>query len=82
MKFLPALLFSAAIIFPIAARADDIPDRPEKLNFPPLKYEPPAPDSFRVQLKAGPVADDDQSGKAETPSALDHLGDPVDVDHP
>lgn len=56
MKFLPALLLSAAIIFSIATRADDIPDRPEKLNFPPLKYEPPAPDSFRVQLKSGPVA--------------------------
>ena len=34
----------------------DIPDRPEKINFPPLKYEPPTPDNFRVQLKSGPVA--------------------------
>jgi zinc protease len=38
------------------ARPDAIPDRPEKLTFPPLKYEPPAPENFRVQLKAGPVA--------------------------
>jgi predicted Zn-dependent peptidase len=33
-----------------------IPDRPEKINFPPLKYEPPVADNFRVQLKSGPVA--------------------------
>ena len=34
----------------------DIPDRPEKISFPPLKYEPPVADKFRVQLKSGPVA--------------------------
>ncbi|MBI3874864.1 MAG: insulinase family protein [Verrucomicrobia bacterium] len=33
-----------------------IPDRPEKLSFPPLNYEPPAAAQFRVQLKSGPVA--------------------------
>jgi zinc protease len=33
-----------------------IPDRPEKLTFPPLKYEPPDPADHRVQLKSGPVA--------------------------
>jgi zinc protease len=33
-----------------------IPARPEKLSFPPLNYEPPAPESFRVALKSGPVA--------------------------
>lgn len=33
-----------------------IPDRPEKLSFPPLKYEPPDPARFRVQLKSGPAA--------------------------
>jgi zinc protease len=36
--------------------ATAIPDRPEKLKFPPLVYEPPAPEKYRVQLKAGPVA--------------------------
>ncbi len=59
MKYFPTILLSAvaaAVSFSNAVRADDIPDRPEKLNFPPLKYEPPAPDSFRVPLKAGPVA--------------------------
>jgi predicted Zn-dependent peptidase len=33
-----------------------IPDRPEKLTYPPLVYEPPASEKFRVQLKSGPVA--------------------------
>ena len=33
-----------------------IPDRPEKLHFPPLVYEPPTPQSHRVQLKSGPIA--------------------------
>lgn len=33
-----------------------IPDRPEKLKFPPLVYEPPSPSEFRVALKAGPIA--------------------------
>lgn len=36
--------------------AAEIPDRPEKLTFPPLTFEPPNPADFRVQLKAGPVA--------------------------
>lgn len=44
--------------FPVreTSKTADIPDRPEKLSFAPLKYEPPAPEKFRVQLKAGPVA--------------------------
>ncbi len=33
-----------------------IPDRPEKISFPPLTYEPPAPQQYRVALKNGPVA--------------------------
>jgi len=33
-----------------------IPDRPEKLTFPALVYEPPAPGEFRVPLKTGPIA--------------------------
>jgi zinc protease len=33
-----------------------IPDRPEKLSFPPLNYEPPNAADYRVQLKSGPVA--------------------------
>src|SRR5205823_443912 len=46
-----ALLYFAAL--PLSAA---IPDRPEKLNFPPLSYEPPAPEKYRVALKSGPVA--------------------------
>ncbi|MCU0247515.1 MAG: insulinase family protein [Bryobacter sp.] len=38
------------------APAAQIPDRPEKLTFPPLTYEPPNPAEFRVPLKSGPVA--------------------------
>jgi predicted Zn-dependent peptidase len=38
------------------AQAEAIPDRPEKLNFPPLVYTPPQPESFRLQLKTGPIA--------------------------
>jgi len=33
-----------------------IPNRPEKLTFPPLSYEPPSPEKYRVELKSGPVA--------------------------
>jgi len=33
-----------------------IPARPEKLTFPPLVYEPPAPADYRVKLASGPVA--------------------------
>lgn len=38
------------------AHTATIPDRPERLSFPPLTYEPPSPETFRVQLKSGPVA--------------------------
>jgi predicted Zn-dependent peptidase len=34
----------------------DIPKRPEHLKYPPLVYEPPAPEQYRVQLRSGPVA--------------------------
>jgi len=39
-----------------AAAKSTISDRPEKLTFPPLVFEPPVPADFRVQLKSGPVA--------------------------
>ena len=47
------LLFVCA---PAHAQSAAIPDRPEKLSFPPLVYEPPAPETFRVQLKSGSIA--------------------------
>jgi len=43
-------------MFSPGVRAADIPDRPERLSFPPLSYEPPSPAQFRAQLKSGPVA--------------------------
>jgi hypothetical protein len=46
----------ALLSLPVAVLAADIPDRPEKLAFPPLTFEPPNPADYRVQLKAGPVA--------------------------
>ncbi|MBP7935526.1 MAG: insulinase family protein [Phycisphaerae bacterium] len=33
-----------------------IPNRPEKLTYPPLVYHPPTPADYRVPLAAGPVA--------------------------
>ena len=46
-----------AAFLPASALAQTaIPDRPEKLTYPPLAYEPPAPEKFRVQLTSGPVA--------------------------
>lgn len=39
-----------------AQTAAAIPDRPEKLRFPPLHYQPPDPADYRVPLRTGPVA--------------------------
>ena len=36
--------------------ANTIPSRPEKLSFPPLEFNPPKPQLYRVPLKSGPVA--------------------------
>jgi len=33
-----------------------LPDRPEKIKFPPLHYDPPAQSDYRVTLRSGPVA--------------------------
>src|SRR6267378_6650612 len=56
MKKFPILILTAALVAPFQiARSADIVDRPEKLSFPPLKYDAPVPDQYRVQLKSGPV---------------------------
>jgi zinc protease len=47
-------LWLAAIVS--VAASTPIPDRPEKLKYPTLDYEPPNPKSFRTELKTGPVA--------------------------
>ncbi len=54
MKPLFAALFLATCA--AAQAADAIPDRPEKLKFPVLQYEPPRAADYRVALKSGPVA--------------------------
>lgn len=60
-----AMLTCAAFLAPAPANGQSseagaisqpIPDRPEKLSFPPLLYEPPSPAEYRVALKSGPVA--------------------------
>jgi zinc protease len=48
------LLFAVGSIG--AQNTESIPDRPEKLTFKPLDYEPPNPADYRVELKSGPVA--------------------------
>ena len=40
----------------LQASDSTIPDRPEKLSFPPLVYEPPDPKDYRIELKSGAVA--------------------------
>jgi len=68
-NFLPTVLGLAVIALLAQGRAETrkgpvppppataaIPDRPEKLTFPPLAYQPPNPVDYRVQLKSGPVA--------------------------
>ncbi len=52
--FAAAPAFGGAPAAPESAKA--IPDRPEKLTFPPLVYEPPTADKYRVPLNTGPVA--------------------------
>ena len=56
MRPLSITIAVAALLVSGALHAAEIPDRPEKLTFPPLTYEPPKPADFRVPLKAGPVA--------------------------
>ena len=51
-------IFTIFLIIAVSAPAfaDGIPDRPEKLDFPELNYEPPKGSDYRVELKSGPVA--------------------------
>lgn len=45
----------AATLGQALGQAQDIPDRPEKLTFPPLVYDPPKPADYRTVLKSGVV---------------------------
>jgi zinc protease len=49
-----ALALAASL--PFTSWSAPIPDRPEKLSFPPLQYDPPKPADYRLQLASGPVA--------------------------
>jgi predicted Zn-dependent peptidase len=56
LLLLPTL---APLSVPSAGAKDEtaaIPNRPEKLTYPSLVYEPPSPEQYRVKLKAGPIA--------------------------
>jgi predicted Zn-dependent peptidase len=55
LYFFTSLLLAGIIGGPLA-QAAGIPDRPEKLTYAPLKFEPPDAAKFRVALKSGPVA--------------------------
>ncbi len=59
LSALALLVFLSSVLSPAKDRpatAAPIPDRPEKLAFPPLNYEPPDPAQFRVPLRSGPIA--------------------------
>lgn len=51
-----ALLVACLVLPAATGAAAEIVDRPEKLQFPPLTYEPPDPAAYREPLKAGPIA--------------------------
>jgi len=51
--FVLGVLFSLTLL---RGEAATIPDRPEKLSYPSLTFEPPDPNTYRVPLHSGPVA--------------------------
>src|SRR5579864_9492290 len=53
---LAAPSWAAGVATEPASISAAIPARPEALKFPPLNYEPPLPEKYRVVLKSGPVA--------------------------
>ena len=48
-------LGSVAVLGLALGQAQEIPDRPEKLTFPPLVYDAPNPADYRVELESGAV---------------------------
>ncbi len=64
MKIHATFIFGLGLVAALCAfsppqdqtKTTGIPDRPEKLTFPPLVYEPPNPAEYRVELKSGPIA--------------------------
>jgi zinc protease len=60
----------------------DIPDRPEKLTFPPFEFQPPKAEPYRVPLQNGPVLyiAEDRELPLVTISIAVHTGDWVEPD--
>jgi zinc protease len=56
LSLLRPAAFAALVACSFTAFAADIPTRPEKLNYPPLTYEPPKAADYRVQLPSGAIA--------------------------
>ena len=50
------IVFGLLLTLALPSVAAEIPDRPEKLTFPKLTYEPPNGAEYRVPLKSGSVA--------------------------
>ncbi|MDC0316677.1 hypothetical protein OAM03_02950 [Verrucomicrobia bacterium] len=48
-------LIIAATLVHFFVHAQEIPDRPEKLKFSPLVYDPPNPVDYRVELSSGAI---------------------------
>ena len=55
-RLLSIIVLLGALAAAARAQVAAIPDRPEKLTFGPLVYNPPNADDYRVKLSAGPVA--------------------------
>ena len=50
------MAFGLVAVFGLAlGQAQEIPDRPEKLTFPPLIYDAPNPADYRVELESGAI---------------------------
>ena len=50
------MAFGLVAVFGLAlSQAQEIPDRPEKLTFPPLIYDAPNPADYRVELESGVI---------------------------
>jgi predicted Zn-dependent peptidase len=55
-SFLLIAAFTGLLAPTVTRSADAIPDRPEKLTYPPFEFQPPKPEPYRVPLQSGPVA--------------------------
>ncbi|MDP6892833.1 MAG: pitrilysin family protein [Verrucomicrobiota bacterium] len=54
IKQAPSLML-VLVLVPCLIQAQEIPDRPEKLKFSPLVYDPPSPIDYRVEMPSGAI---------------------------